>query len=329
MKIKNLIALVFFGISFSACENRINPPNIDVEVNIKRFDQNFKKQSLLALKQDYPNFLPVYTNQITQLGNVEDSIFAENKKQFLNNEFIKELYNSVEEIYPDNQNLEKDFIEAYQFFKSYFPNYPLPKNIITIVSGSKFSGALMDDSTLIIGLDMYLGKNSKFYNGFNNYEKNRYQKEFIVPNAIHTLVDDLLQENGIEEPVSGNLLTHCIYHGKRLYITKQILPNLPDSLIIGYESKKMEWCKQNESNIWAFLIEKEMLFNQEAMIISRFINDSPFTAGMSNESPGKLGRWIGWKIIEKFMKNNPNLKLDDLIKEKNVQKILDKSKYKP
>jgi hypothetical protein len=59
------------------------------------------------------------------------------------------------------------------------------------------------------------------------------------------------------------------------------------------------------------------------------MNDAPFTSPVSQESPGRLGTFIGWQIVKGYMEKNDKLGLKDLMNEENFQKILENSGYRP
>ena len=67
------------------------------------------------------------------------------------------------------------------------------------------------------------------------------------------------------------------------------------------------------------------------MKIQKYLTDAPFTPGLGdhNESAPKLGIWIGWQIVKKYMDKNPDVTLQQLMKETDAQKILHASRYKP
>ncbi len=95
--------------------------------------------------------------------------------------------------------------------------------------------------------------------------------------------------------------------------------------------KDFTWAKENEIYIWKYFIEKELLYNTDSKLIRRFLDPSPFSKfylEIDNQSPGKIGRWIGWQIVKSFMKKNPEVKIEDLIL-KSRQELFIKSGYKP
>ena len=81
--------------------------------------------------------------------------------------------------------------------------------------------------------------------------------------------------------------------------------------------------------MWTYLVEKDLLFSTKRMDIVRYINDGPQTNGFPPESPGRTGAWLGRQIIRKYMKRNPEITLEKLMKNQDYQGILNASAYLP
>ena len=121
-----------------------------------------------------------------------------------------------------------------------------------------------------------------------------------------------------------------IYHGKQLYLKDLLLPDYTDAEKMGYSPEQIAWCQENESYMWRYFIEKEMLYSNDQKLIARFINPAPFSKfylEIDNESPGQVGAWIGWQIVRSFVQNN-DMSLANVLKT-NAKEIFVKSKYKP
>ena len=50
---------------------------------------------------------------------------------------------------------------------------------------------------------------------------------------------------------------------------------------------------------------------------------------MPEESPGRIGWWVGWKLVDSYMKSNPDVTINQLFLERDCKKILTLSGYKP
>ena len=72
-----------------------------------------------------------------------------------------------------------------------------------------------------------------------------------------------------------------------------------------------------------------MVYNNSEDVIRRMMDETPFTRDFGNDSPGRLGVYIGFQIVQSYMKNHPGTTLKDLMKMTDSQKFLRESGYKP
>jgi hypothetical protein len=213
--------------------------------------------------------------------------------------------------------------------KFYYPDFKMPK-VYTVVTG--FSNDLFVDSTMIvIGLDYFLGKNTR-YNVRNHkgeklpaYMVARYQKEYIVPAAMILFAQLFNQRDDLDK----TLLAEMIAFGKTYQFAKMTQPDTPDSLIISYSADEIEKCSANQAILWAHFVQKNLFFDKSFANVNKYIGERPFTSEIGDDCPGRIGRWIGWQIVRSYLKNNPDVNLPLLMSEKNAQFIFEKSKYKP
>ena len=107
------------------------------------------------------------------------------------------------------------------------------------------------------------------------------------------------------------------------------MPDMEDTLKIGFTKKQVDWCEKHEKDIWGLLIKNKFLYSTELDVISKFTGEGPFTTGLAKESPARTGVWIGWRIVRNYMNKNSKITLEELMNENDAQKILSTSKYKP
>ncbi len=121
-----------------------------------------------------------------------------------------------------------------------------------------------------------------------------------------------------------------VYFGKELYLKDLWLPTTSDAEKIGYTEAQLEWAKANEADMWRYFVERELLYSTSAKLPIQFINPAPFSKfylEIDNESPGMVGRYLGWQIVRSYMENN-NASLEALFTMK-AEELFEKSKYKP
>ena len=137
-------------------------------------------------------------------------------------------------------------------------------------------------------------------------------------------------ESAKNAPTNRSLLALMVYRGKQLYLKDKLIPDFTDGAKIAYTDLQIQWCKENEYQMWSYFVENKILFEANMKNEFRFINDAPFSKfylDIDAESPGRVGQWLGWQIVRSYMENN-NTSLKDML-ALDAKTIFDKSKYKP
>jgi len=254
-----------------------------------------------------------------------DTVINNQILSFINNNDMREVYDTINVRFSSIANLKDNIGNSLHNFKTLFPEYPIP-NIITMFSGFNY-GVIVEDSLIAIGLDFYLGKNSVFYQRLGDPEYLRFQKQarFVTPNVLEAWYDSFFSFTNKR----NNFLSELIYKGKIMYLISNTLENFPLADQLRFSNNDLEWCDKNESSIWAFLIDNDLLFSSREKEYRSYLNHAPFSKGMTQESPSRIAYYIGYKIVEKYMKNNNEVSIKELMFEEDFMKILTKSKYKP
>jgi hypothetical protein len=223
--------------------------------------------------------------------------------------------------------IKTEIINSLKFYKYYFPNDTIP-DIFFFNSG--FNQSVITGKNYVgIALDKYLGyKNYYYLNMFSDmplYIQYYAQKRFIPYDIIDGIYTSKYE---FPEKAEYNLLNNMIFEGKKLYFISSMFPNTPDSTIIKYTSKQIKWVKQNEKNIWTWLVENKKLFTTDYKKVRSFISYAPFTNELSQASPGRIGVWVGWQIVKSYAETN-NKTIQEVMNETDFDKIMSQSKYKP
>lgn len=319
-------AMVLAGCSFEGNKTNIDLSGIPVpEVKIHRYEKalfslnvNHLQTELESLSDEYGFFLGEDYN---------DSMNIMRLHNYLTDTIILEVAADCAERLPDLSSVEKDLSDAFRHYLYYFPGAELPE-IFTYISGFDLENRIaLVDGVLLIAIDTYLGSDYEKYEmlGIPAY---RYRNM-----EISYLADDCLREIGkqyTDADSSGyKLLGQMVYEGKLLWFTKLMNPGTPDTILMKYTAAQLEWAKESEYSVWAFIIENDMLYSSDLMMTRKFISDGPFTSYFLNDSPPRLGSWIGWKMLEGYRDKNPEKDVRSILQEYDAQKILSSSGYKP
>ena len=332
------IYLIFLCVlTFFSCKQAGKPDvsGINLTIKIERFDRdlfagikNGIPETDLLLRKKYPVFYDDYVHRM--VGNPDYSS-AEILNTLYKDKAYRDLNHDADSVFREMRPVEEKLTQAFKYIKFYYPQVKVPK-FISFVSGFAVQTPIGDDY-MGIGLDMFLGKNSRFYRSIVKsvplYLSARFTPEYIVPRITETFAREELFPQKDE---NHSMLSKMVENGKILYFMDQVLDDqVPDAVKIGYTDKQLAWCKTYEGDIWAYFMENNLLFETDFQKIQMYLSEAPFTPGLGekNESAPKLGIWIGWQMVRKYMKENPKVTLQELMAEQDAQKILNSAKYKP
>lgn len=314
---KYLVALVLL-VGLSSCDKKSKVEKaveqIPLEIKVYRFDKAFFEtpaSELANLKAEYPFFFP---------EGVADKVWTDK----MENPQWQELYREVEKKYPNFEKQTSEIEDLFKRIKYYFPKATMP-NVYTVIAEMDYNNkAIYANDKLIISLELYLGAKHKFYE-FSNYLEQNFEERQMMPDVVTSF-----SLGKIPAATEKTLLSEMIYYGKQLYLKDALLPEYNDAEKIGYSPEQITWCQENESYIWRYFIEKELLYSSDSKLPNRFTNVAPFSKfylEIDNESPGRVGQWIGWQIVQSFMQKN-KVSLQDMLKM-DAKELFEKSKYKP
>ncbi len=288
---------------------------IDANVRISRFDREFavaKPGDIQLLKQRYPYLFPAQYADSVWVAKLADTLQIQ-------------LSSEAEKEFGDLGEQEADLELLFKHIKYYFPDYEIPK-VVTLASDVDYDNrVVLADTLLLINLDNYLGKEHEFYRGIQNYIASGLDKQFMVSDVASAFAQRV-----VPRPENRNFLSHIIYYGKILYLKDKLIPFDTDAQKIGYLPEQYAWAQANEEQIWRYFIENQLLYSTDQKLRPRFLDPAPFSKfglELDNESPGGVGRYMGWQIVRSFMEHN-DVTLRQLLSLP-ADEIFKKSNYKP
>ena len=315
-----------------------NPLKVDIseiknDIEIVRFDhelfslpQQNSLQKLLKLHEEYPGFFDLFTYKIIRIGGIDDEQFLDLMTQFVTDTMITDALSLVENKFYDFEETTRQLNKSFKYFQYHFPEKELP-TIFAYISG--FNQSVVTAENIIgVSLDKYLGRDCSYYQQLSTTPQykilNMYKEKLISDVAYAWGITEFEETNK-----ATNLMGNMIHQGKLMYFVDALLPDMHDSLKIGYTTKQLNWCTINEAQMWINLVEKKMLYSSKRMDIIRYINDGPYTNGFPLESPARTAIWIGWQIVREYMKKHPEISVSELMQNNDYQGLLNASGYFP
>ena len=323
---------------FFSCKSKKNIPdvsNIKIDVTVRRFEKDFFSMdtnhieaSLNQLQQQYGTFVNDYFYNILSLPAVPDSVIK-NVKLFIRG--YKPIYDSAEQQFSSFDDVEKEMKTGLQFTHYYFPNYRLPKQIITFIGPFEGYSNVLTESGIAVGLQLYLGKQFSAYQTdffkevYPDYESRKFESKYIAVSSFTNLINDMYP------PQTGTktLIEQVVEEGKRMYVLDHLLPYTEDTLKTGYTAVQLKGSYDNEAAIWNYFVENNLLYSNDPSQIRDYTNDAPRTEALGQSSPGNIGLFIGWQIVKKWMKEKETSFSMQQLLQTDAKQIFNEAKYKP
>lgn len=280
-----------------------------------------------TLRIKYKKVMRTYS-AVTGLGNIDDPKWNSSFVLFATDLHNMALYDDVRKVWPSLQPLEDDLGSAFRHYLYYFPGADIPE-VFTCITAFNNS-VVVDDSLLMISLDRYLGADSKYYPamGIYEYQSRKMTPAYAASDCIYAWATTEWDYHYMDYGTK-TLLTSMLHEAKLLYFTRCMLPEEPDTIIFGFKKKQLDFCLANESRMWEYYVSHDMLFSTDGFLIRKLTGEAPFTSYFTEDSPGRAAVWTGFRIIERYMRNNPDITLAELMKTTNCQAILTGAKYNP
>ncbi len=320
-----ILAILLFSCGKNNENKDVDISNIQANSQINRLDKELfglKTESdiLAFLVKNKSIAIPYFDSPEANLPDLAIKLH-----EFLKNPDLANFYkNSID----SKVGIEVDSIEsalnlAFRHIKYYYPKFNPPK-IYTLFTGFAGKDLWVTDSVIVIGLDYFVGKNAKYRPQVYEYQLKKYQNEYIVPTILNLLAIRFANVN----PADKTMLADMVFYGKCQQFTKMMIPKAADSLIIYYSQKQLEETGISQEMIWGHIIDEKLLFENSPFKKAKYLDERPNTQEISPDCPGQIGRWLGWKIIKKFVENNSGITFQMLMNDPSAQHILEKSKYK-
>ena len=329
------LALLLLG-ALAGCKNDsqyFSQEMEEVKVDVVRFDSALLSvrvdsvaQDVQRLYADYEEFMPTFVDNVLGIESSDTAYLCEVLPQFLMDTTMgfQQTNALVKERFEDISIIQHELNQGFTRMHYLFPSLPIP-TVYFFVSGFN-SSVFYYDNIIGVGVDMYLGSDYPFYNqAVYEYQKQTMRKECIAADVLSLYV----AQNIPYTSRYNRLLENIVYRGKQMWLLSQLLPDELNYEIMGYSKEQWQWCEKYERAIWNRIMDKRDLFATDSHVLTSYVNAGPFTAEVSQESPGRLGTWVGWRIVDSYMQHNPEVSIQQLMADGDAQTILENSFYKP
>jgi hypothetical protein len=320
--LRRLFFVIVLTIFCSSCKN--DPLDVDVskvEVNLNfinadsmLYNSTDSRRILLNrnFKQSFPDlYLFTFEKGLKIKTNV-DTMYMNQLTIFYKDPYIKELEIELQRNFKTLSSEKQEIKDAMKHLKFHFKKMNSPKNVVFFNSLFSYN-TLATNTDIGVGLEWYLGPEHKLIKkssiqGLYDYMKASMDRKYLVRDVVYQWV-----YAQIHAPTDAKFAEDMVSWGKLLYCIEAALPEKDKAIILRYSPEKMKWAEENEKNIWKYFVEQKLLFKSDELLKLGYFNEAPFTKGLPKESPDRLGQYIGWKMVQKYMEQNPDLPLEKLL----------------
>lgn len=263
-------------------------------------------------------------------GEIDSAFFIESLWEVTQFPAFKDsVYGQAKEVLVDLSDIESQLSLVFRRLKAQDPNFT-PPAVKTVLSGFA-RDIYVSDTLWLISVENFIGPQAYYRpQGPGNqplphYLAIRYQRDYIVPMLLKSYAQKYIPF----EDATPSFLDQILRFGKLYEFTKSVLPELPDSLIVRYPQSVIGDVEDNMQTIWSHFIENELLYNTQYYEYRGYIDEAPGVPAIGNKCPGRVGRYVGWQILQEYRKQQPEEDLLSVMKNPQSQRILQTSQFKP
>ena len=325
------LVILLLGCSFNKLDPAKQAPTFTIQV--QNFDSAFFAMDTLhtavavqKLIQTYPNFAVDYFSKILMLNGQKDSLA------------IKAFYKAYLPIYKDAQKLnalalaKSEMENGFRHLHYYFPKYPLTHKVVGFIGPLESYGNIVMKDGLAVGLQMYLGANSDWYYSeriqtiYPAYMSRRFTPAYIAVNSVQNILNDIVPPSN----KNLSLISQMIEEGKRQYIINACFPETPDTIRFGYTALQMNELEKQESKIWEYVLHSKLSFSTNPVDIQNMMQESLYSDVFGELVPGNVGKYIGYKIVAKWMQLKPQKSISmEALLQTTPDEIFTEASYAP
>lgn len=307
--VNKLFYLFFIFILFSCSTDKLEVNTSEVKIDLKHYNSlpqlmisnpNALWVSIQKSKLTYPELMDYQLGYCLQIQSNEDTTIINALQTFQKDPYIQRLQKELTDHFQNTQRFETKIDQGFLRLKAFMPETKTPQSIVymnTLFNASVFC----TEKEIGVGMERYLGKDNPLIqelpgNIFFDWIKNGFDEKYLPSDVFNAWISTHL----IPEK-EGNLAENMIRWGKIIYLTKAALPEEKEEVLLRYSNKNFDWALKNERLIWEYLVEENFLFKVNAKTNANFLNDAPFTSGLPEKGPDRLGRFLGYRMVLKYM----------------------------
>lgn len=296
-------------LSFTGC-GRKNVPKAEIirldelvatSAGMDRADRSILIDEYEAPLRDYIGMMGLSS------GDLEKSVDS-----LANSAAYKVFYPDVVRRFVEIDSVERVLGSVRNSFAEKFPSVPSPV-FYGVISPFRQPIMLLD-SAVYIALNHYLGSDYPGYDGMPAFVRSVKSPDRIPADVAEAVISVNFRYRPSDDET---VLSRMLYEGALLNAVEEIVGGGDNgrAVIFGWNDGQLDWAERNEKSMWDALVGRGMLYSSVRMDLDRLFSPSPATAVLSPEAPGRMGRFLGYRIVKSYRQANSGVTLDSLLSE--------------
>ena len=310
-----LLSLVFacqqdpYKVDIAQVPDELHALNLD-SVLRHQPQQKLSQYVGVLYKQD-PEAIEFCLPYALQIPLKPDSLFKKAYLQSFNNPFNVQVFAALDTMQRWRIKVRQEISNAFRRLHVLEPKLARPAQIYfayTQFAASAYCSA----KTIVIGQERYLGPQHPVIQMLPEQQFYRWIKNGLAPQYAATDAVLVWLSTQLIKETDDNFASEMIRWGKLLAILDILLPEQSIATKLRYQQKAYEWALASESKFWEYLVEQQFLFKTDQELNMNLLNEGPYSIGLPQESPDRMGRFLGYQIVKQYL-NEQHPSIQELI----------------
>lgn len=237
-----------------------------------------------------------------------DSISPELLQWWSNSDAVQIFQPDVDSIYPSLTALESELGEILA--RAERDSLPLPHMRFYSVVWGRPQPLLRDSDVMLIALNHYLGAD---YPGYSHWES--YRRAPKTPKMLPYDIAASLAATSVEmkDPDNATLLDWMLREGALVEARLRLVPDADLATALGYDENMLKGLNENYGAMMEELASRRLMHDTDPVLIDRMLAPGPHSPLLDGWAPGRVGRYIGYRLVKDYMRRHPDATLTQLL----------------
>lgn len=214
----------------------------------------------------------------------------------------------VDKAFPSTIAIEEQLGRLNANMRSYLPSLP-SYSYFGIVSPYRQQIVLVD-SVIFVALNHYLGADHEAYVSMPDYireAKTACRIPLDIAEAILSVEYPYVPDN------NPTVIQYIIYEGALLKAVSDLTGVTDINTLMGWTPAQFAQVEERQNAIWHKMAADNIIHSTDMALARRLCAPAPNGQPLAPELPGRIGRYICYRIISSYLDNNPSAALPDML----------------